>query len=254
MLDKVGGEPNASFAGASWVPRSRMQQCPARRRHVSAHLGSNQSRGQHLVKGALVSRSPSRTTPTFVVFQYNPASLRRSATPQIVGGENHERSESVRITGVPVETITLEIEIDATEELAAADPIAATPGITPQLAALELLSSPTTAQIVHYDQQLSYGGMEIDPIPTPAVNLVWGPNRAIPVRINLWSITDEAFDQQLNPIRATVTIEMRVLTDSDVPPDISADNEFLTQQPSLEAMAREFAQHPSSDGVDPPAI
>jgi hypothetical protein len=202
----------------------------------------SQQRGPVLAKGAFVSRAAGASTPTTVVFQYNPASLRRTVTPQMVGGETGDRSELVRFTGAPIETITLDVEIDAIDELAAGDATATSSGIGPQLAALELLAYPSSAAVEARQQQLAAGTIEVGPMAAPAVQFVWGTKRVLPVRILGFQVTEEDFDQNLNPIRATVGITMRVLTYSDVASDVPAYDDFLTYQRSLESMATQAAR------------
>ena len=46
----------------------------------------------------------------------------------------------------------------------------------------------------------------------PLTLFVWSAQRIVPVRITEFSITEEAFDPALNPIRAKVSLGMRVLT------------------------------------------
>ena len=51
-----------------------------------------------------------------VILQYNPDTLTRTLQPQTVK-ESGDRSEAMRLTGPPVETIKLDAEIDATDQL-----------------------------------------------------------------------------------------------------------------------------------------
>jgi len=60
------------------------------------------------------------------------------------------------------------------------------------------------------------GTIEVAPMTAPRVMFVWGANRVLPVRIESYSISEEEFDTRLNPLRATIGLEMRVLTYSDV--------------------------------------
>jgi hypothetical protein len=48
------------------------------------------------------------------------------------------------------------------------------------------------------------------------VLLVLGPNRVLPVRITDVSVTEEAFDTNLDPIRARLSIGTSVLTVDDL--------------------------------------
>ena len=45
---------------------------------------------------------------------------------------------------------------------------------------------------------------------------VWSKSRIVPVRVTDFSITEEAFDPALNPIRAKVSLGMRVLSVDDL--------------------------------------
>jgi hypothetical protein len=48
------------------------------------------------------------------------------------------------------------------------------------------------------------------------VLFVWSRSRVIPVRLTEFSVTEEAFDVSLNPIRAKVSLGMRVLSVDDL--------------------------------------
>ncbi len=67
---------------------------------------------------------------------------------------------------------------------------------------------------------------------------VWGPKRALPVKLTEFSITEEAHDLKLNPIRAKVSLGLRVLTYSDLPLAHPGYSLFLAHQVAKEAMAR----------------
>jgi hypothetical protein len=45
---------------------------------------------------------------------------------------------------------------------------------------------------------------------------VWSKSRIVPVRLTEFSVTEEAFDAGLNPIRAKVSLGMRVLSVDDL--------------------------------------
>lgn len=199
-------------------------------------------RGPHILKGAFVTVDPANPTPQVIAFYYNPSNLRRSLQPQQVGGEEGDRSEAVRFTAAPVQAITVEIEIDATDQLQAGDAVARQLGALPQLSALELLVYPSLAQINQVQSQLANGVMEVSPLTAPRTLFVWGEKRVLPVRINSYEITEEIFDSRLNPIRATVTIAMRVLSYSDLDSGNPEYFEFMTYQQALATMA---AQAPS---------
>jgi len=55
------------------------------------------------------------------------------------------------------------------------------------------------------------------PAEAPLTLFVWSRTRVLPVRITDFSVTEEAFDPNLNPIRAKISLGMRVLSVSDLP-------------------------------------
>lgn len=199
---------------------------------------TDQARGPRTLRGALVSVPQAGGSPQVIAFQYNPATLARGLQPQISGGEEGDRSMQVRFTGAPIQTIEVDVEIDATDSLEREDPVAVQFGIAPQLAALELLVYPTSTDILQRDALLASGTIEVALLPAPRTLFVWGPQRVVPVRLNSYSITEEAFDSSLNPIRATVTLAMRVLTYSDLDSSTRDYHQFLAYQQNLEQLAR----------------
>jgi hypothetical protein len=195
------------------------------------------ARGPRVFKGALVSIGSTDPTPQVISFQYNPATLKRSLKPLMVGGEAGDRSQSVRITGAPTETYSVEIEIDAADDLENGDPVATKLGIQPQLALLELLIYPALSRVMENAVLLSAGTIEIAPIAAPRLLFVWGQRRVLPVQLSAYSISEEEFDSSLNPIRATVSLEMRVLTYSDLSASNADYHQYLAYQQSLMSLA-----------------
>jgi hypothetical protein len=174
-----------------------------------------------VLKGGIVLLDPVKFTPlpvnNIIVLQYNPDTLTRSL--KIKGAEEGgDRSEALRLTGPPVETIKLEAEIDATDQLESPEqnPNTVSSGIAPQLAALETLAYPSSTALQNDFNLAQQGTLEIMPVLAPLTLFVWSANRIVPVRITDLSITEEAFDPLLNPIRAKVSLGMRVLTIDDL--------------------------------------
>jgi hypothetical protein len=198
---------------------------------------TTKARGPRVFKGALVSISSTDPTPHVISFQYNPATLKRSLKPLMVGGEEGDRSQSVRITGAPTETYSVEIEIDAADDLERGDAVAISQGIQPQLALLELLIYPPLARVMENAAQLASGTIEIAPMTAPRVLFVWGQRRVLPVHLSSYTISEEEFDSSLNPIRATVSLEMRVLTYSDLSASNADYHQYLAYQQSLMSAA-----------------
>ncbi len=172
-----------------------------------------------LLKAGLVLIDPeSAKVQRIISLQYNPEKLTRSLQVSTAGGEGGDRSEAMRFKGPAVETIRLEADIDAADQLEFPDQNRTTVehGIQPQLAVLESLAYPGSAQLLAVDRQLSTGTLEIAPIEAPLMLFVWSKNRIVPVRLTEFSITEEAFDPALNPIVAKVSLGLRVLSVDDL--------------------------------------
>jgi len=170
-----------------------------------------------LLKGAIIGLDPLKPLASVIVFQYNPDSLTRKIDARSSGGgDNADRSEAFRLTGPPKETITLSVEIDATDQLERADPLAVVSGIHPTLAALEMLLYPGSALTIANTALALAGNLEIIPPEAPLTLFFWGPARVVPVRITSLSITEEAYDTLLNPIRAKVDLTLQVLSYVDL--------------------------------------
>lgn len=191
-----------------------------------------------ILKGGLVLLDPTSGLPVRVIaLQYNPDSLTR--TLQVQGmGDKADRSEALRLKGPAVETIKLEAELDLTDQLAAADPTSLAYGLNPELAALESMIQPTSAALQSNNMLASLGTLEIVPVEAPLAVFVWGRSRVTPVRVTDFSITEEAFDTELNPIRAKVSLGLRVLNVNDVGFDDRAGTLFMAYLREKERLAR----------------
>lgn len=188
-----------------------------------------------VLKGAIVGFDPLVPIPSVIVFQYNPDALTRSLKPRSPGGEG-ARSEAMRLTGAPEETIKVDVEIDATDQLERSDAVATSMGIYPQLSALETLVYPKSALVIANTVLLAVGTIEIIPPNAPLTLFIWGVKRILPVRINEFSITEEAHDAALNPIRAKVGLGLRVLSYNDLSLTDPSYYMFLAHQVVKEAM------------------
>lgn len=202
-----------------------------------------------LLKGGIVTVDPrSGRTLRTIALQYNPDSVKREVQVQAAGESGGDRSQALRLKGAAAETITLEAEIDATDrlEFPAEHRTAVEHGIHPDLAALETLVQPTSEALQANDALARSGVLEVLPIEAPLTIFVWGADRVVPVRITTLSITEDAFDAQLNPIRATVSLGMRVLTVDDLGFDHRGGSLFMAHLRSREAFARESGSVPLS--------
>lgn len=195
-----------------------------------------------LIKGGLVVLDAATgAVKRTIVLQYNPDTLTRSFQVQGVGGEGGggERAQPFRLKGPAIETIKLDAEIDATDSLEHPDQNANTVlfGIAPQLAALESLVNPTSRELLAVNAQSQAGTLEILPPEAPLVLFIWSASRVVPVRITEFSITEEAFDVALNPIRAKVSLGLRVMTTDDLGFDDRGGGIFINHLRTREALA-----------------
>jgi hypothetical protein len=189
-----------------------------------------------LMKGAIIGMDPFNPLASVVVFQYNPETLTRTLTARAAGAQAN-RGEALRLAGPPEETIRLEVEIDASDQLEAADPIATSMGLYPTLSALEMLLYPKSALVIANEALARLGIIEVIPPEAPLTLFVWGPKRVVPVRLTSFSITEEAFDPGLNPIRAKVTLDLKVLSYYDLGLPSVGGGLFMAHQLAKETMA-----------------
>jgi len=181
-----------------------------------------------LLKGGIVLiDADTSAVQRIIVLQYNPDTLTRKLQPQ----------------APPVETITLEAEIDATDQLEQPDrnPDAVQLGIHPQLAALETIVYPSSAALTENNRLAQSGTLEILPVEAPLSLFVWSKTRVLPVRITDFGITEEAFDPALNPIRAKVSLGMRVLSVNDLGFQHRGGSLYMAYQQQKERLAARAA-------------
>ncbi|HKR95332.1 MAG TPA: hypothetical protein VJW55_08230, partial [Candidatus Angelobacter sp.] len=138
-----------------------------------------------------------------------------------------------------IETFKLDAEIDATDQLEFPQQNQATTqfGIYPQLAVLETIVYPTSAQLLAANSLAQQGTLEIAPMEAPLTLFVWSKSRVVPVRITDFSITEEAFDSSLNPIRAKVSLGLRVLSIDDLGFNDKGGNLYMVYQQQKERLA-----------------
>ena len=197
-----------------------------------------------LLKAGLVLLDPdSGVTQRIIALQYNPETLTRTLAVQAVGSEAGDRSQALRLKGPPVETIKLDASIDATDQLEFPDQNKPTTqnGIRPQLAMIETIIYPPSSQLQSNNQLASLGTLEIVPMQAPLLLLSLGRNFLAPVRITDFSIIEEAFDPNLNPILAKVSLGFRVLSIDDLEFDSKAGSLFIIYQQQKERLASQSA-------------
>jgi hypothetical protein len=187
-------------------------------------------------KGAIIGLDPFNPLASVIVFQYNPDTMSRTITAQTMGG-NADRGEALRLKGPPEEKISLEVEIDATDQLERAQFPATALGLYPTLASLEMLLYPKSALTIANEVLAAIGIIEVIPAEAPLTLFIWGVNRVLPVRLTQFTITEEAYDPDLNPIRAKVRLDLRVLTYQDLGLLSVGGALFMAHQIAKEVMA-----------------
>ncbi len=160
--------------------------------------------------------------PNVVVFQFNPETISRTpslaqppATPTGAGS-----TDATQQPAQPTESMSFSLRLDATDQLASGNPIAASSGILPAISALELLMVPKSSLTIDLSALAGTSpSYKQQPAKLPVVLFVWGPWRIVPVQIKTMSINETEYDQLLNPIRAEVSVSLQILTPSQLPAD-----------------------------------
>jgi len=198
-----------------------------------------------LVRGGIVTMDvDTSAVRNIIALQYNPDSLSRTLQIQAVqGGQEGVAMDVLRLRGPAVETIKIEAELDATDQLEFPTqfPITVQYGLHPQLAQLEMLVNPTVETLLADDAMANAGTLEIIPLEQPLTLFVWSKSRVIPVRLTDFSITEEAFDVNLNPIRAKVSLGMRVLSVDDLGFEHPGGRLYMTYLTNKEQLASQAA-------------
>jgi hypothetical protein len=195
-----------------------------------------------LIKGGLaLIDNQTGAVARIIALQYNPDTMTRSLQIKGVTGDSGDHQEALRLKGPPVETIKVDAEIDATDRLEAGDATATQVGIHPQLAAIETIVHPTSSHLFANWSEEASGSLEIVPLQGPLTVFIFGPNRIVPVRITELSITEDAFDSHLNPIRAKISLGMRVLTVDDFGFDNKGGGLFMAYLQAKEQLAARSA-------------
>lgn len=190
-----------------------------------------------LVRGAFVTQDPITMLPTTIPFQYNPSEFSRTLKPSVTGGTTNSRSQAIRYWGPPVETFSLKLQLSAVDGITSGDQTTIANGIRPQLSQLELMIYPSVAQVVAEQALLALGTLEVAAPLAPITLFSWGTGRLVPVSIESMDVSEQAFDANLNPVRATITTSMRTLNYTDVTPLNPVYALYLAYQGSIESAA-----------------
>jgi hypothetical protein len=129
------------------------------------------------------------------------------------------------------------VELDAADQLEVGNGVARSMGIYPQLSALEMLLYPKSSLVIANTVLMAAGVLEVVPPAGPFTLFVWGAKRVLPVRVESFSIEEQEYDPSLNPIRADVTLGLRVLSYNDFSITHPGYALFLAHQVTKEVMA-----------------
>jgi hypothetical protein len=199
-----------------------------------------------VLKGALVEFTPTFLpipVPNVIVFQYNPETMTHTWTqPEPAESAGTEASNPLAVKGMPGETFSFTIAMDAKDEIADGSAptaaLAGSSGIYSRLAALEMLLYPAgagrppltgavTAAVISALSGAGTGPARTIPQSVLPVTLfIWGPGRIVPVRVTDLTITEQLYDAALNPSHAEAELTLRVLTPAELVA-ASADEDVL---------------------------
>jgi hypothetical protein len=166
----------------------------------------------------MVAIDPTSPLARIAVFQYNPDEVTRTLRPRAPSSGGASASDALRVWGAATETITMTVELDATDGLEIGDPVTQTMGVAGRLAVLEMQMYPSTKTVIANAALTAAGTIEVLPPSGPLTVLALGPGRVVPVRLDSLTIREQAFDVALNPVRASVEVSLTVLTYDDLPP------------------------------------
>jgi hypothetical protein len=212
-----------------------------------ARRGENTVRGEDFLmpalKGAFINLGAGVLggLPNIVIFQFNPDQVVRtislaSPPPRSRGTAS---SNSRRQPDKPNESMSFTLRLDASDQLAESNPLAAKSGILPALSALELLMVPATSLLI--DLNNLGGGPKPythPPFKLPTVLFFWGPFRILPVSLDTLTVTETAYDTLLNPTRAEVAVSLQALAPGQLgPKDALARGAYKYTEGVKEVMA-----------------
>lgn len=214
----------------------------------------------YLLKGALIEYSDDflGPIPNVVIFQFNPESLSRQiqipSRPSGTGGR-----ETSQAGEIPVEQISLTAHFSAADQLGNNNVLARGVGIGPSLAALEKMVYPAMGSLLGAALDAIgdaiFGGSDgaNQPIPRekyPRTLFIWGLTRVLPVIITSMTITEQEYDFILNPVRAEVSLGMKVIHPSKCTEDKIAVGAFEYSTLAKDLMAISNLANTASEVVD----
>lgn len=214
-------------------------------------MSNGYTRSPQLLKGALIQFSAPMLIPipNLIIFQYNPETMTRALTPfspverTQTFNDDGSPKETAALTGAqinslaqpydPQETFSLTLELDAADALEspATHPVAVVAGVADRIAAIEMLCYPPGGSAlggllnVSVNVSIGAGGISattgaaadvLNRKSVPVVLFFWGPGRIVPVRLTSVSIEEQQYSPLLYPVRAKVSLNLRVLDADDL--------------------------------------
>ena len=218
----------------------------------------------YLLRGALIEYGSDffGPIPNISIFQFNPESLTRNIQipERPTGAASREVSQAGEET---VEKLTLTAHFSAADQLNNNNVLARKFGIGPQLAALEKMVHPSAENtsfvgeknIDEIGKAISDGdgGEATQSIPRekyPRILFIWGLTRVLPVIIESMSITEQLYDNLLNPIQAEVSLSLSVITSDPHSDDKIGKGAFKYSNIAKEAQAMANLANTASQAVD----
>lgn len=158
--------------------------------------------------------------PNVVTFQYNPATITRALTPwnplAVDQADRGAQAPTVQPFDVPEKFSGFELELDATDGMAAGHPVYEQFGVEPQLAALRKLTQASQGVLgdltASFKDLVGIGGQQAQRPTVAPILLVLGKRLILPVRITSLSVDETMMSPTLYPIMAKVTLDMEVMT------------------------------------------
>ncbi len=213
-----------------------------------------------ILRGAFVEFGLS-LPPLVVVFQFNPLQLTRNRAltfavpnpppppPGTAAAASQAQTRTLRqfhgqfsdlldlqkqqLVTVQEQVINFDIRLDATDKLNEGDTISEQFGIAPQISTLEQMVYPKDESLLGAALGALLGGSKgfsfTRGANPPLVLFIFGRKRVLPVNINSMNITETEFSTDLNPIRATVGVNLTVIEGKSVP--------YLYSKAMIEAMS-----------------
>jgi hypothetical protein len=173
-----------------------------------------------LVRGAIVQliEDVIGIVPNIIPFQYNPETVSRTMTPWNPFEVEQSGRGQIAPTAQPFdpkESITIEVQFNAADQLEDDDGIAKVVGVADRLAAVEKLLLPSAGLI---GDLIAAVGDLVGAAPppkrlsVPIALLLFGPGRILPVRVTSYSVEETTFLPSLHPLMAKVSLTLEVLT------------------------------------------